>query len=118
MTRRVTEASYPIEFRAGDARKVGRSLAHHDSVVLIGAKRVGISNFLRFFLYHEAIASTYIKNSTPHVFVTVDLNDLVERNIVPFGPSSSPGSSTVSSALPCRKPSSASAEDCLSKAFS
>lgn len=84
MTRRITEASYPIDFRQEDARKLGESLAHHDSVVLIGAKRVGISNFLRFFLYHEAIGSTYIKNGTPHVFVTVDLNDLVERNIVPF----------------------------------
>lgn len=84
MMKRVTEASYPIEFRARDARTLGERLSHHDSVVLIGAKRVGISNFLRFFLYHEAIGSTYIKNSTPHLFITVDLNDLVERNIVPF----------------------------------
>ncbi|MBI5448741.1 helix-turn-helix domain-containing protein [Candidatus Gottesmanbacteria bacterium] len=84
MTKRVTEASYPIEFRAADARKLGESLAHHDSVVLIGAKRVGISNFLRFFLYHEDIGSIYIRNGTPHLFITVDLNDLVERNIVPF----------------------------------
>lgn len=82
--KRIIEATYPIDFRADDARRLGEALAHHDSVVLIGMKRVGISNFLRFFLNHDAIEKTYIKNGVPHVFVLVDLNDLVERDIPPF----------------------------------
>ncbi|MEK7129653.1 MAG: helix-turn-helix domain-containing protein [Patescibacteria group bacterium] len=82
--KRIIEATYPIDFRAEDARRLGEALAHHDSVVAIGMKRVGISNFLRFFLNHDAIEKTYIKNGVPHVFVLVDLNDLVERDIPPF----------------------------------
>jgi hypothetical protein len=47
-------------------------------------KRVGISNFLRFFLYHNDIVATYIDKKQKHLFIPVDLNDLVEREIYPF----------------------------------
>ncbi len=47
-------------------------------------KRVGISNFLRFFLYHKDIIKTYISPTDKHLFIPVDLNDLVEREIFPF----------------------------------
>src|SRR5438046_2861339 len=77
------EISYPISFRQGDSQKLGNYLKNRRSVVLIGMKRVGISSFLRFFLYHKDIAKTYIQENN-HLFIPVDLNDLVEREIFPF----------------------------------
>ena len=47
-------------------------------------KRVGISNFLRFFLYNKKIVSNYIADGNSHLFIRVDLNDLVEREVFPF----------------------------------
>lgn len=80
----VIEQYYPITFRQKDAENLGKHLADRHSVVLIGMKRVGISNFLRFFLYHKSIAETFIKDGEKHLFVPVDLNDLVEREVFPF----------------------------------
>ncbi len=80
----INESGYPVSFRSEDATSLGQHLRHHESVVLIGMKRVGISNFLRFFLYHNDIEETYIKNGTRHLFIPVDLNNLVEREITPF----------------------------------
>lgn len=77
------EKSYPITFRKDDAEKLGLLLKNRRSVVLIGMKRVGISSFLRFFLSHEDITKTYIKDAD-HFFIPVDLNELVEREIFPF----------------------------------
>lgn len=82
--KRVIEAGYPISFRKKQAEELGGSLKHHHSVVLIGMKRVGISNFLRFFLNHDTIVDTYIQNGLTPVFVQVDLNDLIERNLSAF----------------------------------
>ncbi len=81
---RVTETSYPISFRAKDARALGTHLSHHNSVVIVGMKRVGISNFLRFFLNHPGINKTYIHNGARPLFIPIDLNDLVERDIYAF----------------------------------
>ncbi|MBI2613933.1 MAG: helix-turn-helix domain-containing protein [Candidatus Levybacteria bacterium] len=80
----VIEAVYPISFRKNDAVELGQHLKNRNSVVLIGMKRVGISNFLRFFLNHKGIAKTYIKDGNSHLFIPVDLNDLVEREVFPF----------------------------------
>lgn len=80
----VIEASYPISYRKDDAVKLGQHLKNRNSVVLIGIKRVGISNFLRFFLNHKEIAKTYIADGNSHLFIPVDLNDLVEREVFPF----------------------------------
>jgi DNA-binding response OmpR family regulator len=80
----VMEEGYPLSFRKSESAELGHHIKHHHSVVLIGMKRVGISNFLRFFLNHEDIIPTYIKNGLKQVFVQVDLNDLVERNISAF----------------------------------
>lgn len=79
----VIEAEYPVEFRSEDAAKLGTQLKNRHSVVLIGMKRVGISNFLRFFLYQSEVAKTYI-DKKPHLFIKVDLNDLVELSIFAF----------------------------------
>jgi DNA-binding winged helix-turn-helix (wHTH) protein len=80
----VVESHYPLTFRKEDADALGKHLKNRHSVVLIGMKRVGISNFLRFFLYHQDISATYIDDDNKHVFIPVDLNDLVEREIFPF----------------------------------
>lgn len=78
------ESQYPINFRQQDAQKLGEHLRHRHSVELIGMRRVGISNFLRFFLYHENIVEKYINHREKHLFIPVDLNDLIEREIFPF----------------------------------
>lgn len=80
----VIEQYYPITFRKKESEELGEHLRNRHCVVLIGMKRVGISNFLRFFLYHKDIAKTYIKDDEKHLFIPVDLNDLVEREIFPF----------------------------------
>ena len=79
----LVEESYPITFRQEDAERLGSLLKNRRSVVLVGMKRVGISNFLRFFLNHKDIEQKYIKEKG-HLFIPVDLNDLVEREIFPF----------------------------------
>lgn len=84
MRHEITEASYPLDFRKNDAITLGKHIRHRHSVELVGMKRVGISNFLRFFLYHKQIVSTYINHNEQHLFIPVDLNDLIEREIFPF----------------------------------
>lgn len=80
----VLEASYPIDFEQEDARKLGEYLRQRQCVDIVGMKRVGISNFLRFFLRHKDIIPTYISKKDDHLFIPVDLNDLVEQEIYPF----------------------------------
>ena len=80
----IIEVKYPIEFRKDDAWGLGQHLKNRHNVVLIGMKRVGINNFLRFFLYHKDIINTYIVDKKKHLFIPVDLFDLVEREIFPF----------------------------------
>jgi len=80
----VLETTYPITFQQKEAEKLGEYLRQRQSVDIVGMKRVGISNFLRFFLRHEAIIPTYISKKDAHLFIPVDLNDLVEQEIYPF----------------------------------
>lgn len=80
----VTEVTYPVNFREEDARNLGEHIRSRHSVQMIGMKRVGISNFLRFFLYHKDIVTTYISREQKFLYIPVDLNDLIEREIYPF----------------------------------
>ena len=80
----ISESNYPLSFRQEDAKKLGNYLEQRRSVNLIGMRRVGISNFLRFFLSHPEIVPSYISREQKHLFIPVDLNDLVEREIYPF----------------------------------
>ncbi|MGH7202927.1 MAG: helix-turn-helix domain-containing protein [Candidatus Levyibacteriota bacterium] len=80
----VLEASYPITFQQKEAEKLGEYLRQRQCVNIVGMKRVGISNFLRFFLRHEDIIPTYISKKDRHLFIPIDLNDLVEQEIYPF----------------------------------
>ncbi len=84
MENSVIEAQYPVTFRKQEAEKLGQHLKNRHNVVLIGMKRVGISNFLRFFLYHKNIVKTYIGDEKNHLFISVDLNDLIERELFAF----------------------------------
>lgn len=84
MYSRVIEAIYPLAYRRNDATALGDHLRHRHSVTMIGMKRVGISNFLRFFFSHSSMRETYIQDSEKHIFIVVDLNDLIEREIFPF----------------------------------
>lgn len=79
----IAESTYPKNFREETTHKLGEHLRKRHSVVLIGMRKVGISNFLRFFLNHKDITKTYI-DDRKHLFIPVDLNDLVERKIYPF----------------------------------
>lgn len=78
------EAKYPLAFRQEEARKLGEHLRLRHSVEIVGAKRVGISDFLRFFLFRHGIVQKYIDRRQFHLFIAVDLNDLVERDVYPF----------------------------------
>ncbi|MBI4079191.1 MAG: hypothetical protein HY429_02745, partial [Candidatus Levybacteria bacterium] len=84
MEQRVLEASLPISYRKYDAATLGEHLKNRHSVVLVGMKRVGINQFLRFFLYNPEIKKTYLNDGKEHLFIHVDLTDLVERDIFPF----------------------------------
>lgn len=84
MAQNVIEANYPLTFRQEEAKELGKHLKNRHAVVLIGMKKVGISNFLRFFLSNKEISGTYIKDYRKHLFISIDLNDLIECEIAPF----------------------------------
>lgn len=78
------ESLYPLTFRENEAKLLGEHLRHRHSVDLVGMKRVGISNFLRYFLHHSQVKEIFISPEEKHFFIPVDLNDLVERELYPF----------------------------------
>lgn len=80
----ILESMYPLSFREQEASQLGDHLQQSHSVELVGMKRVGINNFLRFFLFHEGIKERYMPQDGKHFFIFVDLNDLIERELFPF----------------------------------
>lgn len=84
MAHSVIEANYPLTFRREEAKELGKHLKNRHAIVLIGMKKVGISNFLRFFLNNKDIPGTYIKDYRKHLFIPIELNDLIECEIAPF----------------------------------
>lgn len=83
---RPIEADYPISFRKDDSEALSDMIKRHQSVEFIGMKRVGISNFLRFFLYNPKVKETYFGGKLEHeyLFVPIDFNNLIERERYPF----------------------------------
>lgn len=79
----VIEQTYPEDFRADITHELGEQLNKRHSVVFIGMRRVGISNFLRFFLYHKRLKHQFLHKNR-HLFIPVDLNDLIERTTYAF----------------------------------
>lgn len=80
----IVETQYPVNFREKEAKELGERLKHRQSVNMVGVKRIGISNFLKFFMYNKDIIKTYIGDNREHIFIPVDLIDLVELEIFPF----------------------------------
>lgn len=80
----IIEKGYPLTFRLEDAKDLGLHLKRRNCVDLVGMKRVGISNFLRYFIYHSGVQNSFISETEKHLFIPVDLNDLVERELYPF----------------------------------
>lgn len=79
----VIEQTYPEDFRSETTRALAEQLDKRHSVVFIGMRRVGISNYLRFFLYHKKLKHQFLHKSK-NLFIPVDLNDLIERTVSPF----------------------------------
>jgi len=73
------EAAYSLGFRQKDVEILEEHLRLRHSVELIGMKRVGINNFLRFFLAHK---NTH--QDPANLYIMVDLNALIEREIFAF----------------------------------
>ena len=75
---------YPEQFRNSDVHTLIDHLKQHNSVCLIGMKRVGINNFLRYFFQHPDVQQIQIPSSEHHLLINVDLNDLIEKDLFPF----------------------------------
>src|SRR5436189_4885674 len=84
MKNSIPEAGYPVKFRRTDSLTLASHLYHRHSLELIGMKRVGINNFLRFFLFQKHIEKKYISPEGKNLFIYVDLNDLVEHDLFAF----------------------------------
>lgn len=84
MKRFIREASYPLTFRKQDVEMLGNHLKLRHSVQIIGIKRVGISNFLRFFMYRDDVVKTYVDSKQRHLFVHVNLYDIIENTRMAF----------------------------------
>lgn len=78
----VIEQTYPENFRSDITRDLGDHINKRHSIVFIGMRRVGISNFLRFFLYHKQLRQK--TSGDKHLLIAIDLNDLIERTIPSF----------------------------------
>ncbi len=74
------ESGYPKTFRETETALVFSALKSNYSLELVGMKRVGISNFLRFLLSRQQS----LADGKEFLFIPVDLNDLVERAVFPF----------------------------------
>jgi DNA-binding winged helix-turn-helix (wHTH) protein len=84
MIQKLIEQEYPLNFRKDESKELGKHLKYRHSVVLVGMKKVGIGNFLKYFINNKDIPGTYIKDYKKHLFISIDLNDLVECEIAPF----------------------------------
>lgn len=76
------EKEYDQSFRAEDVKILSDSIAKRASIELVGMKRVGINNFLRFFLMNKKQFLSSKENE--NLFTLVDLNDLIECELFSF----------------------------------
>ena len=73
------EYYYPSGFRNQNFLSLIEDIKLHHSVELIGMKRVGINNFLRYFLIKK---SKFLDEK--YLIIMVDLNNLFEREVFAF----------------------------------
>ncbi len=78
------ESQYASSFREEEIDVIGEKLRFRHSIELIGMKRVGINNLLRFFFSHKSLQDKYLSNGEQGLFIFVDLNDLIERELFSF----------------------------------
>lgn len=78
------EETYHQTFRSEDVASLSNHLSHQHSVTLIGMKRVGINNFIKFYLQHPELMTFTLSKGMKPLFIHIDLNDLAERDIYPF----------------------------------
>ncbi|HEX8964903.1 MAG TPA: winged helix-turn-helix domain-containing protein [Patescibacteria group bacterium] len=78
-----SEKGYSLEFRAEETKTLIDHILDNHSVEMVGMKRVGINSFINFFLSHK---DNFQKLQTrgEHLFILVDLDDLIEREIFAF----------------------------------
>lgn len=72
------EAQFSKNYRFKEVKAVKTYISKRLSVELIGMKRVGISNFLRYYLSHHTNEKSDITND---FYILVDLNYLSEREL-------------------------------------
>ncbi len=78
------EADYPLNFREDVSSVLGEYIKYRSSVELVGINRVGIGNFLRFFLSNKDVKNEYVGSDKKHCFVYVDLQELIEVSSLAF----------------------------------
>lgn len=75
----VPEAAYPINYREKDTATICDLVKRQESVCVVGMKRVGISNFLRFLAFNEDVKEKYFGDDMNNfLFVVTDANDLIK----------------------------------------
>lgn len=79
----IPEAVYPASFRQQETDDILTILRQHQSVTIVGMKRVGVSNFLRFITHNPKIRAR-LNNGKQTVFVYLDTNDLTEITLQQF----------------------------------
>lgn len=73
----IPEASYPLSFRTKETADILKILGQRQSFTLVGMKRVGVSNFLRFIAFNPKIQEK-LGSRQDTLFVYLDANDLTE----------------------------------------
>ncbi|KXK27281.1 MAG: transcriptional regulatory protein YedW [candidate division WS6 bacterium OLB20] len=84
MTLSTPEPNLDSHYRESDLARLGEHISRRQSVEVIGMKRVGIGSMLSHFLEHEELYSKYIRNHARQLFVQIDLNELIERELLAF----------------------------------
>lgn len=75
----VPEASYPANYREKNTQAICGLIKKQESVCVVGMKRVGISNFLRFLAFNPKVKEKYFgEEKGKFLFVVTDANDLIE----------------------------------------
>lgn len=83
LQRIIAETSYPLSFRKQATDDVLQVLSQHQSLTIVGMKRVGVSNFLRFITFNPKIHDR-LQNGKLSSFIYLDTNDLASINIEQF----------------------------------
>lgn len=75
----IPEATYPADYRKEDATAICDLIKKQESVCVVGMKRVGISNFLRFLAFNKSVKEKYFGGEQDKfLFIVTDANDLIE----------------------------------------